>query len=190
MSLNHIIDRLDMDKISKEDLKEKLSGWKTPQIKSCFEPIVMAQKSPEKSFLTNILKNEVGLFNTNIRVGDNMFPANILTVDNINDVMDKNFLIGKPTKKEKGDFNSHITVKPLSLCEKLIELSAFSKNAVILDPFVGSGTTALASQNVGKSFIGIDSNPEYVKIARERLEADNNIRNTIKINKSIQKVFI
>ena len=170
MSLNHFINKLDVSKPAKEKLKKKLSGWKTPQIKSCFEPIIMAQKPTDKTFLENIINNEVGLFNTNVKVGDNMFPSNILTVDHINDIMDKSFLVGKPTKKEKGDYNFHMTVKPLAICEHLIKLSAFSKNAVILDPFIGSGTTAIAAKNVGKNFIGIDSNPKYVKIALKRLK--------------------
>jgi len=169
MSLNHLIDKLNVNKKTKNKLKKELSGWKTPQIKSCFEPIIMAQKAPEKTFLENMLKNEVGLFNTNIKVGENMFPSNILTIENINEVMDKNFLVGKPTKKEKGHFNFHMTVKPLAICEQLIKLSAFSKNAVVLDPFLGSGTTAIAAKNMGKNFIGIDSNSEYVRIAYKRI---------------------
>ncbi len=171
MGLDHVIEKLNINQSEKNKLKEQLSGWKTPQIKSCFEPIIMAQKPPDKNYLTNIIKNEVGLFNTNVKVGDNtnMYPSNILTIDNINDVMDKSFLIGKPTKQEKGYYNFHMTVKPLAICEHLIKLSAFSKDAVILDPFMGSGTTAVAAKNAGKNFIGIDSNPEYTKIALERL---------------------
>lgn len=170
MSLNHFIKRLSADEKTKEKLKKRLNGWKTPQIKSCFEPIMVAQKPKDKTFLKNILKHKVGLFNTLIRVGDNMFPSNILTVDKINEIMDKSFIIGKPTKKEKREFNTHMTVKPLSLCEHLLKLSAFSKEAVILDPFVGSGTTTVAAKKLGKNFIGIDSNKEYVKIALKRLK--------------------
>jgi site-specific DNA-methyltransferase (adenine-specific) len=44
MSLNHLIEKLDTDKNTKEKLKQKLAGWKTPQIKSVFEPIIMARK--------------------------------------------------------------------------------------------------------------------------------------------------
>jgi len=169
MSLNHLIDKLEVDDGIKNKLKNKLQGWKTPQIKSCFEPIVMAQKKPNGTFLKNIIENEVGLFNTNVKIGDNMFPANILTLDTINEVMDKSFLIKKPSKKEKGSFNIHMTVKPLLLCEYLIRLSAFSKSTVVLDPFVGSGTTAIAAKKLGFNYIGIDSNKEYVDIAMDRL---------------------
>ena len=99
-----------------------------------------------------------------------MYPANVFTVDSINELIDKTFLLPKPTKKEKGEYNDHKTVKPLAICEYLIKLSAFSKNAVVLDPFVGSGTTAVAAKKLGKNYIGIDANEKYVKISEKRLK--------------------
>jgi len=170
MGVDHFIRKMNIDEKAKEKIKEKLSGWKTPQIKSCFEPIAMAQKPADQTYLNNMLKNEVGLFNTNVRIGDNMYPANVFTIDSINELIDRAFLLPKPTKKEKGEYNDHKTVKPLAICEYLIKLSAFSKNAVILDPFVGSGTTAVAAKKLGKNYIGIDSNEKYVKITEKRLK--------------------
>ena len=130
----------------------------------------MAQKPADKTYLNNMLKNEVGLFNTNVRIGDNMYPANVFTIDSINELIDRAFLLPKPTKKEKGEYNDHKTVKPLAICEYLIKLTAFSKNAVILDPFVGSGTTAVAAKKLGKNYIGIDANEKYVKISERRIK--------------------
>ena len=40
---------------------------------------------------------------------------------------------------------------------------------IVLDPFIGSGTTAIAALNTGRSFIGIEKDPEYYRIASERL---------------------
>lgn len=170
MSVDHFIKKMNIDEMAKEKIREKLNGWKTPQIKSCFEPIAMAQKSADQTYLSNMLKHEVGLFNTNIRIGDNMYPANVFTIDSINELIDRAFLLPKPTKKEKGEYNDHKTVKPLAICEYLIKLSAFSKNAVILDPFVGSGTTAVAAKKLNKNYIGIDINEKYVKISEERIK--------------------
>ena len=170
MSINHFIDKMKISEKEKNRLKKKFEGWKTPQLKSCFEPIVMSQKPADGTYLNNMIKNDVGLMNTNIKVGDNMFPSNVLTIDNINEIIDKAFLVGKPTKKEKGDFNNHKTVKPIEICKHIIKLTAFYKNAVILDPFVGSGTTAVATKKLGLNYIGIDANPEYVKIAEKRLK--------------------
>jgi len=170
MGVDHFIKKMNISEKEKEKIREKLNGWKTPQIKSCFEPITMAQKPVNQTYLNNMLKHEVGLLNTNVKIGNNMYPANVFTVDNINELIDKTFLLPKPTKKEKGEYNDHKTVKPLVICEYLIKLSAFSKNAVILDPFVGSGTTTVAAKRLGKNYIGIDSNEKYVKIAERRLK--------------------
>ena len=173
MSLNHFIDKMSLKETGKYELKQKLFGWKTPQLKSCFEPIVMAQKPTEGTNLQNIIKHKVGLINTNLRVGDNMQPANVLSTEAINSVVDKVFLVNKPSKMEKGDFNIHQTVKPLALCEHLIKLFTYNKAAVVLDPFLGSGTTAVAAKALGRNYIGIEINKEYVKIARQRLGEAN-----------------
>ena len=73
------------------------------------------------------------------------------------------------SKKEKGIINTHITVKPLKLIEHLIRL--FSKeNSLIVDPFLGSGTTALACKNTNRRCIGIELNKEYYDISIERIK--------------------
>ena len=170
MSINHFIDKLDVSLEEKEQIKNNFNGWKTPQIKSCFEPIVMAQKPTDNTYLTNMLNYKVSLMNTNVKIGENMYPANVFTVENINEIIDKAFLISKPKKKEKGEYNDHKTVKPIAICEYLINLTAFSDNATIFDPFSGSGTTLVAAKRLGKQFIGVDINSKYVEIAIERLK--------------------
>ncbi len=168
MSLNHFINKMPIPDEEKALLKEKLQGWRTPQIKSCYEPIIVAQKPYEGTLLSNFLKYGVGLFNTNLRIGLNYYPSNILIVDGVEEAMDKYFLLPKPDVEEKGEYNSHQTVKPLSLCEYLILLST-QEGALVLDPFVGSGTTAVAAKRLGRYYIGIDINPEYIRIAERRL---------------------
>jgi len=172
MALNHFIDKMKISKESKSALKNRLKGWKTPQIKSCFEPIVMAQKICDGTFLNNIIEYEVGLLNTQVKVGQNMFPSNIMTIEHIEKILDKYFLLSKPSKVEKGDFNNHKTVKPLGICTYLLQLAAYSKNAVILDPFLGSGTTAVAAKQLGRKYIGIEICETYCKIAVERLRQE------------------
>ncbi len=168
MSLNHFIMRMPIDPEAKEALKKRLEGWRTPQIKSCYEPIVVAQKSYERTLLDNFIKHGVGLFNTNLRIGINYYPSNILIVDGVEELMDKYFLLDKPSAEEKGDYNHHQTVKPVPLCEYLILLST-QEGATVLDPFVGSGTTAVAAKRLNRNYIGIDINPEYIHIAERRL---------------------
>ena len=63
----------------------------------------------------------------------------------------------------------HITPKPVEMIENIIRHSS-NENDIILDPFLGSGTTAIAALNTGRFFIGIEKEPKYVEIARKRLE--------------------
>ncbi|HEY4672992.1 MAG TPA: site-specific DNA-methyltransferase [Nitrososphaerales archaeon] len=49
-------------------------------------------------------------------------------------------------------------------------LSSSRVGDVVLDPFIGSGTTAVVAKNFGRKFLGCDINPEYVSIAEERLK--------------------
>ena len=78
------------------------------------------------------------------------------------------FLYQNLLKKKKGDFNTHITVKPVNLMEHLIKI--FSKeNSIILDPFMGSGTTGVACKNLNRNFIGMKINEEYYNISKQRI---------------------
>jgi DNA modification methylase len=63
----------------------------------------------------------------------------------------------------------HPTQKPLNIIEKIIRTSS-SEGAIVLDCFMGSGTTAAAAARLGRNFIGFEREPEYVKIANQRLE--------------------
>jgi site-specific DNA-methyltransferase (adenine-specific) len=64
--------------------------------------------------------------------------------------------------------NHHPTVKPIALMRYMIRLVA-PRGAVVLDPFMGSGSTGCAAMVEGMQFVGIDITPEYVDIARRRI---------------------
>lgn len=72
----------------------------------------------------------------------------------------------KGASKEKC---GHPSQKPSGLIEKLIRCSTEAGDAV-LDPFLGSGTTAVVAQNLERAWLGIEINPRYVKMATRRLE--------------------
>jgi site-specific DNA-methyltransferase (adenine-specific) len=76
----------------------------------------------------------------------------------------------KPAKSEKGTINTHPTVKPVTLMDWLIRLVT-PPGGVVLDPFLGSGTTGVAAVKGGFGFIGIEREAEYLAIARARIEA-------------------
>ena len=63
---------------------------------------------------------------------------------------------------------AHGTVKPLEMIERIIKASS-NPGDVVLDCFVGSGTTALAAKNLGRDFLCCDASPEYAELARQRL---------------------
>ena len=107
-------------------------------------------------------------------VPDGRFPANI-----IHDGSDEAtapmgnasrfFYCAKASKKERGEGNVHPTVKPQALMQYLIKLVT-TEGAVVLDPFLGSGSTAVAAMATGRHYLGYELSPEYFEIARARLD--------------------
>ena len=86
-----------------------------------------------------------------LRVFSNVFIANVVS------------------GTKRNGLREHPTVKPESLLHQLISFAA-PPEGVILDPFVGSGTTVLVAKKLGRSAVGIDLNLKYLELARKRLE--------------------
>lgn len=130
------------------------SGWHSC-LRAEWEAIVLVQKPLEGNYLATVAKYGVGLMNT--RRDDGGFQSNIL----------------EGIQREPGDnVEGHATVKPLQLMERLVKLLVPpNPSNVLLDPFAGSGSTLLAAQRLGIPFVGVEINPDYVRIARERLSA-------------------
>lgn len=72
----------------------------------------------------------------------------------------------------------HPTQKPLEMMEHILNVST-RNNAVVLDPFCGSGTTAIAARKTGRQFICGDLSAEYVEVARKRLQNTDPYQSTI-----------
>lgn len=64
--------------------------------------------------------------------------------------------------------NAHFATYPTSLVDPCILLTS-REGDIVLDPFFGSGTTGLSAMELGRRFVGIELNPEYIAIARDRL---------------------
>ncbi len=64
---------------------------------------------------------------------------------------------------------AHFAVYPEELCETPIKAGC-PKNGTVLDPFLGSGTTALAALKSGRRFVGIELNPKYIRMAYRRIK--------------------
>lgn len=80
------------------------------------------------------------------------------------------FYCAKASKKDRGDGNNHPTVKPQALMQYLIKLVT-PEGAVVLDPFLGSGSTAVAAKLLGRHYIGYELSPEYFGMACKRIDA-------------------
>ncbi len=79
------------------------------------------------------------------------------------------WMISPPVPSEKAH-GKHPTQKPLALLERII-LATSDPGALVLDPFFGSGTTALACLSLGRRFVGFEREPAFADLARARIEA-------------------
>lgn len=79
------------------------------------------------------------------------------------------FYCGKATKKDRGDGNDWPTVKPEELMRYLCRLTKTPTGGVVLDPFMGSGSTGRAAILEGRDFVGIDRDARAFEIARKRI---------------------
>ena len=142
-----------------DENEQKWKGWRVANLRPIFEPILWFQK-PYKiggTIADNVINNEVGAWNEeaikkyNLNYRNNNFYDNIIKVET-----------------SKSDFGSHVNQKPLKLMEFLISLVT-KENAIILDPFCGSGTTCIAAKNINRHYIGIEIDTHNVEISNKRL---------------------
>jgi hypothetical protein len=103
------------------------------------------------------------------------WPANLIhdgsdeVVGLLNDAA-RFFYCAKASKRDRDEGNNHPTVKPTDLMRYLCRLVT-PPGGTVLDPFMGSGSTGKAAMLEGFDFIGIERDPEYVKIAEARISA-------------------
>lgn len=95
------------------------------------------------------------------------WPANVMH-DGLEQEWARFFYCAKASKADRGARNTHPTVKPTELMAYLCRLVT-PPGGLVLDPFMGSGSTGKAAVREGLRFIGIDMTPEYVEIARDRI---------------------
>lgn len=86
----------------------------------------------------------------------------------INDMTSRDYQFVTMPKQKNGKL--HITQKPLEFIERLVSNSSL-ECGVVLDPFMGSGTTGVACMSTNRRFIGIEKDDKYFEVAKKRLEA-------------------
>lgn len=103
------------------------------------------------------------------------------------------FFVPKPTSAERHmetavgkTENLHPTLKPVALMQYLVRLITPAKG-VVLDPFMGSGSTLIAAAREGFSGLGIEKDADSVKIAAERVKLDAPLFNKVEVVKAKRK---
>ncbi|WP_314987746.1 site-specific DNA-methyltransferase [uncultured Campylobacter sp.] len=133
---------------------EQWKGWHSAA-RNNYEAISVLQKPIELNYVNNIKKYGVGLLKTEGYINQDGFISNIFD---------------GYTRDKKESFNQHITVKPIKLIRRLVEMIVpINSTNIIIDPFMGSGTTAIACADLGINFIGCELNQEYIEIAKTRV---------------------
>lgn len=133
---------------------EKWDGWRLGNLAPIWEPVVWFIK-PYKiggTITDNILENEVGAMNIDACLLNGVSPTNLLE-------------FGFQKEEER----IHEAQKPLDLIEYLIKLTTL-EGQTVLDPFMGSGTTALAAKRLGRHFIGFEANAHFWEASLTRLK--------------------
>jgi site-specific DNA-methyltransferase (adenine-specific) len=130
---------------------EEWDGWRLGNLAPIYEPIAWFFKPYEITITDNVLKNRVGAINIRDCQINGSSPTNLLEFD---------FRPNEP--------KFHEAQKPLSLIEFLIKLTT-KETQVVLDPFIGSGTTAVAAFNLSRQFIGFEMIESYYQQAVDRM---------------------
>ena len=77
---------------------------------------------------------------------------------------------GKERLKDENGIKAHPTQKPLKLIQQVV-LSASNKGDIVFDPFMGSGTTAVVAEALGRKWFGIERDEKYIELARDRVKS-------------------
>ena len=152
---DHFVKKYDISETEKQQIIKQLDGRKTPQLKPQMEPIILAQKPKEGTFVNNWLKYQTGLIDTkNTFLNPEKFPGTVISV---------------PKPRER---HGHITAKPVDLLRHLIRIFCHAEG-VVLDPFAGSGSTGVAAKLENRKFVGFEIDEEMASDANKRIEKEN-----------------
>lgn len=157
-SQEHFVRKMKIGNAEKKRIIKEISGKKTPQLKPQFEPIILAQKPKEGTFVENWLAYRTGLISPDQSIMGKGFPGTVL----------------EAPKPKTGIRFGHMTVKPVSVMRQLIRLFTV-EGQTVLDPFLGSGTTAVAALLDRRRVIGFETDPDYVEIALKRVRNEQEL---------------
>ncbi|WP_462137271.1 DNA-methyltransferase [Candidatus Mycalebacterium sp.] len=157
-SQEHFVRKMKISNKRKQEILKEIAGKKTPQLKPQFEPIILAQKPRKGTFVENWISYQTGLMCPDQSFMGNGFPGTIL----------------EAPKPKKGTEVGHMTVKPVPVMRQLIRLFTI-EGQTVLDPFVGSGTTAVAALQDNRRFMGFEIDSDYTQIALKRVKSEQGL---------------
>jgi site-specific DNA-methyltransferase (adenine-specific) len=166
-SAHHRAQRLSgiYEKRGLKDEAEKWNGWRLGNLAPIYEPIAWFFKPYDYTIADNVLENQVGAMNIDNCKIDGMSPTNLLEFS-----------------FEKDEERVHEAQKPVSLLKYLIGLTT-REDQVVLDPFMGSGSTAVAAKLANRQFIGFEIDENYSKMANKRVDSATDLFSFKHINK-------
>lgn len=130
---------------------DAIGDRRTPQLQGGFDSIILAQRPKSGTHIDNWMEHRTGLIDIEATL-DGKRPTTVMRV----------------SKAVREDYNEHLTVKPVRLIAHLIRLFS-TEGQTVLDPFLGSGTTAVAASYEDRECIGIEIDPRHVEIAERRI---------------------
>ena len=145
-------DRMNVRKTTRRQPRSEQNVWSDDN--SGLKPDMFADADPKGRFPSNVMHD-------GSCVVEDVFP----------DVSSRYFYTAKTNQAERnaGANNTHPTVKPVELMRYLVRLVT-PKAGLVLDPFMGSGSTGMAAREEEFKFIGIEKEEEYYEIAKARIK--------------------
>lgn len=134
-----------------EERARRWEGWRLGNLRPTFEPILWCFKPYRITIADNVIEHDVGAYN------EEALRRYFGGADNVLEC-----------GMEPGEGGLHPTQKPLRLLKGLIELTT-RPGHLVLDPFAGSGSTAVAAKETGRRFVAIERDPAYCAVIRRRL---------------------
>ncbi len=156
-----------------KDAAEAWKGWRLGNLAPIYEPIAWFLK-PYRiggTLADNVLEHSVGAINIEECRTHGTIPTNMLEFS-----------------FQKSEQRIHEAQKPIQLIEFLIRLTT-QENQTVLDPFMGSGTTAVAARRVNRHFIGFEAMPEFHSAALQRLDREAGLQYYPELSQVQPKLF-
>jgi site-specific DNA-methyltransferase (adenine-specific) len=154
--MSHLIARSqDLEEMEKEAAMKDMEGLRTMRLRTCFTPIVLAQRPTAKTLVNNQIDNGCGLMNPT-RVASGALSANCMTTDFTGSLYDQAFLLRSAPNSRLIDTQPDPLYR---IMHHLLETFTHPGN-VVVDPQACDGASMCAAISLGRSFLGSEDNPE------------------------------